>query len=128
MAGVVHLTSKGKLVWQRDLRIRGGVKEYVGARVALMDDGRVVAHVFDYYHPGGYPASRIVMHGRDGKTLWEHRLGGKGGPGTPLPDTYDVRDGNIVMTGRFYRARNAEVPWRKVLSAEGKVVSEMIGQ
>ncbi len=125
---VVRISQKGKLKWKRNLSIRGGVKEYVGARIAIMPDGRIIAHVFDYYHPGGYPESRLVMLSAKGKKVWQHPLGGKGGPGSRLPNTFDLRGSDIIMTGRMYRGKSVEVPWSMVLGADGKVVSEKIGK
>ena len=122
---VARLAQNGKLVWKRELPIPR-VEEFVGTRVAVLDDGRVVTHIFDYYYPGGYPASRLVMFTGDGKQLWEHALGGTGGPGTPLPDTFDIIEGNIVLAGRIFRKKGVRESWRKVMTPAGKVVSETI--
>lgn len=125
---VVRLGRDGKSKWEHNLATTKGVKEYVGCRLTVLDDGGVIAHVFDYYSPGGYPASRLVRLSPNGKPLWEHRLGGTGGPNTALPDAFDLQRGNVVMTGRYYRQQSVEEPWTAILGLNGKMISEKIGK
>ena len=125
---VARLTEKGVARWKRNLS-KPGFKEHVGARLAVMDDGRVVAHVFSYVVPGSWPVSRLVMLApTTGKPIWEYQFRGTGGLNNPLPDEYDVRpDGAITLRGRIYRKENVVEHWSGVISPDGKVLDDKVG-
>ncbi|HEX2688570.1 MAG TPA: hypothetical protein VHN14_18205, partial [Kofleriaceae bacterium] len=125
---VARLTEKGVAKWKRNLA-KPGFKEHVGARLAVMDDGRIVAHVFSYVVPGSWPVSRLVMLApATGKPLWEYQFRGTGGLDNPLPDEFDVRaDGAIVLRGRIYRQEKDVEHWSGAISSDGKVLSDTIG-
>jgi hypothetical protein len=124
---VVRLDPSGKRRWEVVLA-KEGFLDHTGARVAATADGGCVAQIFSYVNPGRYPNTRLVKLDAKGKTLWELQLRGGGDLDTPLADRLELLpDESISLGGRIYPARNVEKKWRAVVSAEGKVLSDVTG-
>jgi len=103
--------------------------DHTGARVAATADGGCVAQVLSYLHPGRYPVTRLVKLDGRGQTLWDLHFRGDGDLDTPLADQVELlSDGLISLRGWIYPARNVKKAWTAVVSAGGKVVSDVVGE
>ena len=73
--------------------------------------------------------ARLVKLDGRGQPLWDLHSGGDGDLDTPLSDQVELLpDGSISLTGRIYPARNVKKAWSAVVSAGGKVVSDVVGE
>lgn len=131
---VIKLDSDMRLQWERFLaKPERGFKAYEGCSGVACGDGGYVVMSQAYVHPSMGGIGWFVKLDRDGKTVWERFLRGRGSHATPHPQWFRVdTQCAVTMEGHIYPAiadvrQERAFVWYGKIAASGDMVEDSTG-
>ncbi len=131
---VIKLDSDMRLQWERFLaKPERGFKAYEGCSGVECGDGGYVVMSQAYVHPSMGGIGWFVKLDRDGKTIWERFLRGRGSHATPHPQWLRVdAQCAVTMEGHIYPAiadvrRERAFAWYGRISPTGTMIVDSTG-
>jgi len=120
----VWVDARGKVVWEKSLRVGKRFLDYEGGSAVAAPDGTFIAFMLCYVTPSSIPISRLVKLDRKGRVLWEWMS--PPGAEARFPEELQLVGEEVVrMTGHLGSSRT---PWAGELDAKtGRLLRDEVG-
>lgn len=121
----------GKVLWQRDLSIKG-FAEFEGCSAVATADGGFILFVLSYIASNRGPRTRLVKLDGNGRVVWDFQGRGNGGLDTPVATSLKLTaSGSVQLVGHVYVSASADPraarKWQAEVDAQGKLLHEEVG-
>ena len=127
----LRMDPMGKVLWQRDLSIKGFSEFEGGSAVATADSGFIL-FILSYLESNRGPRTRLVKLDGNGRVVWDWQGRGNGGLDTPVATSLKLTaSGSVQLVGHVYVSASADPraarKWQAEVDAQGKLLHEEVG-
>ncbi len=127
----LRMDQAGKVLWQRDLSLKG-FAEFEGGSAVATADGGFILFVLSYIASNRGPRTRLVKLEGNGRVVWDWQGRGNGGLDTPVATWLKLAaGGSVQLVGHVYVSASADPraarKWQAEVDAQGKLLHEEVG-